>query len=100
MGEREVASEPTVAVAGSGRSADTAVVLQPANTQTFFALRFLEVLCMPSPIARQERVIGSGWPLDAPACQRLPRPAATSNVFPEPGSRFFRFALGHAPVGH
>jgi hypothetical protein len=45
------AGEPTVAVAGSGRGADTAAVLRPANAQTFFDLRFLEVLCMPSPMS-------------------------------------------------
>jgi len=43
--------EPTIAVAGAGRGADTAVVLRPANAQTFFDLRFLEVLCMPSPMS-------------------------------------------------
>jgi len=41
--------EPVIAVAGSGRGADTAVVLHPANAQTFFDLRFLELVCMPSP---------------------------------------------------
>ncbi|MFZ5916698.1 MAG: hypothetical protein ACOYZ7_07190 [Chloroflexota bacterium] len=43
--------QPTAAIAGAGRGADTAVVLRPANAQTFFDLRFLEVLCMPSPLA-------------------------------------------------
>jgi hypothetical protein len=43
--------QPAVAIAGTGRGADTAVVLRPANAQTFFDLRFLEVLCMPSPLA-------------------------------------------------
>ena len=41
--------EPVIAIAGTGRGADTAVVLKPANAQTFFDLRFLEILCMPSP---------------------------------------------------
>lgn len=41
--------EPVIAVAGSGRGADTAVLLNPANAQTFFDLRFLELICMPSP---------------------------------------------------
>ncbi|HNS50135.1 MAG TPA: pyruvate kinase alpha/beta domain-containing protein [Anaerolineae bacterium] len=41
--------EPVIAVAGSGRGADTAVLLDPANAQTFFDLRFLELICMPSP---------------------------------------------------
>jgi hypothetical protein len=40
--------EPVIAVAGTGRGADTAVVLKPANAQTFFDLRFLEIICMPS----------------------------------------------------
>jgi hypothetical protein len=41
--------EPVISVAGSGRGADTAVVLKPANAQTFFDLRFLEIVCMPAP---------------------------------------------------
>jgi uncharacterized protein len=41
--------EPVIAIAGTGRGADTAVILQPANAQTFFDLRFLEILCMPAP---------------------------------------------------
>ena len=45
------AGEPAIAVAGTGRGADTAVVLRPANAQTFFDLRFLELLCMPSPMS-------------------------------------------------
>jgi hypothetical protein len=41
--------EPVIAIAGSGRGADTAVILKPANAQTFFDLRFLEIICMPAP---------------------------------------------------
>jgi hypothetical protein len=41
--------EPVIAVAGTGRGADTAAILQPTNAQTFFDLRFLEIICMPSP---------------------------------------------------
>lgn len=41
--------EPIVAIAGSGRGADTAAVLRPANAQTFFDLQFLEIICMPAP---------------------------------------------------
>jgi hypothetical protein len=41
--------EPVIAIAGSGRGADTAAVLKPANAQTFFDLRFLEIVCMPAP---------------------------------------------------
>ena len=40
---------PVIAVAGTGRGADTAVVLKPSNAQTFFDLEFLEIICMPSP---------------------------------------------------
>jgi len=39
--------EACVAVAGTGRGADTAVVLVPANAQQFFDLRVLEVLAKP-----------------------------------------------------
>ena len=41
--------EAVIAVAGTGNGADTAVVLRPANAQTFFDLRFLEIICMPAP---------------------------------------------------
>jgi hypothetical protein len=41
--------QPVIAVAGSGRGADTAALLMPANAQTFFDLRFLEIICMPAP---------------------------------------------------
>jgi len=37
--------EEVVAIAGTGRGADTAVVLVPANAQTFFDMRILEILC-------------------------------------------------------
>ncbi len=40
---------PIIAVGGSGKGADTAVVLKPTHAQTFFDLKFLEVLCMPAP---------------------------------------------------
>lgn len=39
--------EPVIAVAGTGRGADTALVVLPANAQDFFDLRVLEVLCKP-----------------------------------------------------
>lgn len=39
--------EPCIAVAGTGRGADTAVVLVPANAQRFFDLRLMEVLAKP-----------------------------------------------------
>jgi hypothetical protein len=41
--------EPVIAVAGTGRGADTAAVLRPANAQAFFDLRLLEIICLPSP---------------------------------------------------
>jgi hypothetical protein len=41
--------EPVIAIAGTGRGADTAAVLKPVNAQAFFDLRFLEIICMPSP---------------------------------------------------
>jgi hypothetical protein len=40
-------SEPVLAIAGTGRGADTAVVLRPANAQNFFELRVNEILCKP-----------------------------------------------------
>ena len=36
-----------VAIAGSSRGADTAIVVQPANVHDFFALRIKEILCKP-----------------------------------------------------
>ena len=39
--------EPVIAIAGTGKGADTAVVLKPANAQSFFDLQVLEVLCKP-----------------------------------------------------
>jgi hypothetical protein len=41
--------EPVIAIAGTGRGADTAAILKPTHAQTFFDLRFLEIICMPSP---------------------------------------------------
>ena len=39
--------EDIIAVAGSGRGADTAVVMTPANTHDFFDLKIREILCKP-----------------------------------------------------
>jgi hypothetical protein len=36
-----------IAIAGTGRGADTAVVLQPVNLRDFFDLKIKEVLCKP-----------------------------------------------------
>lgn len=41
--------EPVMCIAGSGRGADTAVVMKPANAQDFFDLQVIEIVCMPSP---------------------------------------------------
>jgi hypothetical protein len=40
---------PVISIAGTGRGADTAVVLRPANAQSFFDLRLLEIICLPAP---------------------------------------------------
>lgn len=39
--------EPCITIGGTGRGADTAVVLSPANAQTFFDIRIHEILCKP-----------------------------------------------------
>lgn len=39
--------EPVLAIAGTGRGADTAAILFPANAQDFFDLRINEILCKP-----------------------------------------------------
>ena len=39
--------EPCLAIGGTGRGADTAVILIPANAQQFFDLRVMEVLAKP-----------------------------------------------------
>ena len=39
--------EDIIAIAGTGRGADTAVVLKPANTSDFFDMKVREVLCKP-----------------------------------------------------
>ncbi|HEY41626.1 MAG TPA: hypothetical protein G4O18_07180 [Dehalococcoidia bacterium] len=39
--------EDIIAIAGSGRGADTAVVLKPVNTNDFFDMRIREILCKP-----------------------------------------------------
>lgn len=39
--------EPCIAIAGTGRGADTVVLLVPANVQQFFDLRVMEVLAKP-----------------------------------------------------
>lgn len=39
--------EDVIAIAGTGKGADTAVVLTPVNSQNFFDLRVKEILCKP-----------------------------------------------------
>lgn len=39
--------EDVIAIAGSGRGADTAIVVKPANVNAFFDLKVREVLCKP-----------------------------------------------------
>jgi hypothetical protein len=41
--------EPALMIAGTGRGADTAVILMPAHAQNFFDLKVLEIVCMPAP---------------------------------------------------
>jgi len=39
--------EDVISIAGTGRGADTAVVLRPVNTRNFFDLKVKEILCKP-----------------------------------------------------
>lgn len=39
--------EEIISIAGSGRGADTAIVLQPSNVHRFFNLRVKEIICKP-----------------------------------------------------
>lgn len=41
--------ELVMCIAGSGRGADTAMIMKPANAQDFFNLKVIEIVCMPSP---------------------------------------------------
>jgi len=41
------AGEQVIAIGGSGRGADSAIVLKASNTHTFFETRVLEVICKP-----------------------------------------------------
>ena len=42
--------ELVLCIAGSGRGADTAVILKPVNSQDFFDLQCIEIICLPSPL--------------------------------------------------
>ena len=39
--------EDIIVIAGTGRGADTAVVIRPANSQDFFDMKVKEILCKP-----------------------------------------------------
>jgi hypothetical protein len=39
--------EEVIGIGGSGRGADTALVLKPSNTHTFFDMRIKEIICKP-----------------------------------------------------
>lgn len=39
--------EEVIAIGGSGNGADTAIVVQPSNTHTFFDMRIKEIICKP-----------------------------------------------------
>ncbi|HHY75626.1 MAG TPA: hypothetical protein GX500_02450 [Firmicutes bacterium] len=39
--------EPVISVGGSGRGADTAVMLIPSHAKTFFETQILEIICKP-----------------------------------------------------
>ena len=39
--------EEAIAIGGSGGGADTAIVVQPSNTHTFFDMRVKEIICKP-----------------------------------------------------
>ncbi|MBC7225245.1 MAG: hypothetical protein H5T59_13405, partial [Anaerolineae bacterium] len=46
-------AEEVVAVAGTGRGADTAAVVLPANAQDFFDLEIREIICKPRVLRRR-----------------------------------------------
>jgi hypothetical protein len=41
---------PIASIAGTGHGSDTAVILKPAYSHTFFDLKLVEIICMPSPL--------------------------------------------------
>ena len=42
-----MAGEEAISIGGSSTGADTAIVLKPSNTHTFFDTRILEIICKP-----------------------------------------------------
>jgi hypothetical protein len=49
--------EAVIAIAGTGRGVDTALVLRPANAQTFFDMRIMEILCKPRFASPKGRMV-------------------------------------------
>lgn len=41
-------SKTMVSIGGTSRGADTAIVMKPSNTHTFFETRIMEIICKPS----------------------------------------------------
>ncbi len=41
---------PIASIAGTGHGSDTAVILLPTYSHTFFDLKVVEIICMPSPL--------------------------------------------------
>jgi len=39
--------EECIAIGGTGKGADTAIVIKPSNTHNFFDTRVLEIICKP-----------------------------------------------------
>lgn len=40
---------PVICITGTNIGADTSTILIPTHTQTFFAIKLLEIICMPAP---------------------------------------------------
>ncbi len=45
--------ELVLSMAGSSQGLDTAIVIQPAYSHTFFDIKFVELICIPSPLHPQ-----------------------------------------------
>ena len=61
--------EDVIAIAGSHRGADTAIVLKPVNSADFFDLRVKEILCKPllTSVAQAPAAAGAAAAMTAPA---------------------------------
>ena len=42
-------TRPIVSIGGTGKGADTSIVMKPSNSHTFFETRIIETICKPSP---------------------------------------------------